>query len=40
MGKLSAEERPIIGQLANKIRQDIENAVTAKMSELKAKEQA
>ena len=39
-GKLSAEERPIIGQLANKIRQDIENAVTAKMSELKAKEQA
>lgn len=39
MGKLSADERPVIGQLANKIRQDIENAVTAKISELKAKEQ-
>lgn len=40
MGKLSAEERPIIGQLANKIRQDIENAITEKMTELKEKEQA
>lgn len=40
MGKLSAEERPVIGQLANKIRQDIENAISEKMSELKAKEQA
>ena len=25
MGKLSAEERPVIGQLANEIRKDIEN---------------
>ena len=24
MGKLSAEERPIIGQMANEVRQDIE----------------
>lgn len=40
MGKLSAEERPVIGQLANKIRQDIENVITAKMNELKEKEQA
>ncbi len=39
MGKLSAEERPVIGQLANKIRQDIENAVSKKMADLKAKEQ-
>lgn len=39
MGKLSADERPVIGQLANKVRQDIENAVTEKMSALKAKEQ-
>lgn len=38
MGKLSAEERPIIGQLANKVRQDIEEAITGKMSALKAKE--
>ena len=26
MGKLSAEERPVIGQLANKVREDIETA--------------
>lgn len=38
MGKLSAEERPIIGQLANKVRQDIEEAITSKMAALKAKE--
>lgn len=38
MGKLSAEERPVIGQLANKVRQDIEEAITSKMSALKAKE--
>mgnify|MGYP000808883701 FL=1 len=38
MGKLSAEERPVIGQLANKVRQDIEEAITSKMSVLKAKE--
>lgn len=40
MGKLSADERPVIGQLANKIRQDIENAISSKLSELKEKEQA
>lgn len=40
MGKLSAEDRPVIGQLANKIRQDIENVITEKMNELKEKEQA
>lgn len=36
MGKLSAEERPVIGQLANKVRQDIEEAVNAKKNELKS----
>ena len=41
MGKLSAEERPVIGQLANKVRADIENALNARVSELKsAAEQA
>ena len=39
MGKLSADERPVIGQLANKIRADIEEAVSKKMALLKAKEQ-
>ena len=28
MGKLSAEERPVIGQLANQVRADIEAALT------------
>ena len=38
MGKLSSEERPVIGQLANKVRQDIESAISGKMAALKAKE--
>ncbi len=37
MGKLSAEERPVIGQLANKVRAEIENALNAKKEELKSK---
>lgn len=36
MGKLSAEERPVIGQLANAVRADIENAIAEKQSQLKA----
>ncbi|WP_124098569.1 phenylalanine--tRNA ligase subunit alpha [Ruminococcus sp. Marseille-P6503] len=36
MGKLSSEERPIIGQLANSVRADIEKAVAEKQSQLKA----
>ena len=36
MGGLSAEERPVIGQLANDIRSDIENAVKEKTGSLKA----
>lgn len=40
MGKLSAEERPVIGQLANKVRSDIEQAINEKVSVLKAEAQA
>ncbi len=36
MASLSAEERPVIGQLANKIRADIEEAISNRGSELKA----
>lgn len=39
MGKLSAEERPIIGQLANKVREDIENTISEKLKALKQIEQ-
>ena len=38
MGALSAEERPIIGQLANEVRAIIEEAMTAKAAEQKEKE--
>ncbi len=38
MGKLSSEERPVIGQLANEVRADIDEKITAKMQELKGKE--
>lgn len=38
MGKLSAEERPVIGQLANEIRADIENKIVQKSAEIKKKE--
>ncbi len=38
MGKLSAEERPVIGQLANEIRADIEEKIATKSEELKKKE--
>lgn len=40
MGKLSAEERPVIGQLANEIRADIEAKIAAKSEELKKAELA
>ncbi|MDE5764932.1 MAG: phenylalanine--tRNA ligase subunit alpha [Ruminococcus sp.] len=39
MGKLSPEERPVIGQLANKVRTDIEEALSTKLSSLKAEAQ-
>lgn len=37
MGKLSAEERPKMGQLANKVRADIEEALVQAQASLKAK---
>ena len=37
MGQLSPEERPIVGQLANEVRADIEAAIEAKSAELKTK---
>lgn len=36
MGKLSAEERPIVGQLANEARDEINQVLERKMAELKA----
>ncbi len=38
MGKLSAEERPVMGQLANAVREDIDGAVNTKNTTLKEKE--
>lgn len=38
MGSLSAEERPVIGQLANEIRAKIENEITSRISQLKEQE--
>ncbi len=40
MGALSPEERPIIGQVANEVRQFAENALAEKKAELQEKEQA
>ena len=37
MGALSAEERPVIGQLANEVRADIEAALAQKVKEAQAK---
>ncbi len=37
MKDLSAEQRPVIGALANKVREEVEAAIAAKMEELKAK---
>lgn len=35
MGKLTQEERPIIGQLANEVRGDIENAIAKRTAQIK-----
>ena len=40
MGKLSSEERPIIGQLANEIRSHIEQQVACREEALKREEQS
>ena len=37
MGKLSAEERPVMGQLANEIRAELESGLEAKKQEVAAK---
>lgn len=36
MGKLSAEERPAMGQLANEVREEIEGLLTSKLNTLKS----
>ena len=36
MGKLSADERPIMGQLANEVREAIETAISTKLNNLKS----
>ena len=36
MGKLSAQERPVMGQLANEVRAKIEEALEERFTELKA----
>ena len=38
MGSLSPEERPVIGSLVNKVRDEIEGLITSKETELKKKE--
>ena len=40
MGSLSAEERPVIGQLANQIRESVEGELAARTQALKAALQA
>ena len=37
MGKLSAEERPVMGQLANQLRADIERAIDERKADLTEK---
>ena len=37
MGKLSAEERPVVGQMANEVRTEIEAALAARSAELEQK---
>ena len=39
MGKLSPEERPIMGQMANAVRQAVEESITAAAEDLKKKQQ-
>ena len=35
MGKLSAEERPVVGKIANEVREAIETEINAKRADLK-----
>lgn len=38
MGKLSAEERPLVGKIANEVREAVENEIAKKNDEIKSKE--
>jgi phenylalanyl-tRNA synthetase alpha chain len=38
MGKLTAEERPLVGKIANEVREAVENEITKKNDEIKSKE--
>lgn len=38
MGKLSSEERPVIGKLANEVREKLENFIENSLNEIKSKE--
>lgn len=38
MGQIAAEERPVIGSLVNKIRDEIETLINEKENEFKKKE--
>ena len=40
MGKLSPEQRPVVGQMVNTTRKELETAIAAKQEELKAAELA
>ena len=40
MGALSAEERPVVGKVANEVRTAIENALKDSISAIKSKERA
>ncbi len=40
MGKLSPEERPVVGQLANRVRGELEERLSVKVSEFAAKQQS
>ncbi|MEG1743730.1 MAG: phenylalanine--tRNA ligase subunit alpha, partial [Clostridia bacterium] len=38
MGKLTAEERPVVGKVANEVREAIESALESKVEAIKAEE--
>ncbi|WP_346937429.1 phenylalanine--tRNA ligase subunit alpha [Clostridium sp.] len=40
MGKLSAEERPVVGKIANEVREEIENAIDTKGEAIRSAEKA
>ena len=40
MGKLSAEERPVVGKVANEVREEIENAIDTKVEAIRTAEKS